>query len=127
MKNKQSIPQKSQPPKDEIPKFSYTWIYLVIAVFLMGQVFFVNNFQAKETTWNEFVERMLVKNDVEKGLDTSIYAEYKVSFTTTLYQNMMTVNRYGVNCGIFTVSGNQYYYCSLGGTTSPVSTSGLEV
>jgi AFG3 family protein len=66
MKNKQSIPQKSQPPKDEIPKFSYTWIYLVIAVFLMGQVFFVNNFQAKETTWNEFVERMLVKNDVEK-------------------------------------------------------------
>lgn len=66
MNNKQPSPSKSEPPKGQFPVNRFYWVYMFMAFFLIGQLFFSNDFKIKETTWSEFEEKMLADADIEE-------------------------------------------------------------
>lgn len=53
------------PNKKNKPKFSFYWIYLILAVVFIAIQYFNYSNPVKETTWNKVYE-MLMKQDVEK-------------------------------------------------------------
>lgn len=66
MDKNQSTSSKPSPPKKGFPKNSFFWIYLMLAFFLMGQVFLSSSFRIQETSWIEFEEKMLANSDVKE-------------------------------------------------------------
>ncbi len=60
--NNKNEPNPS-PPKDFLPKNIY-WIYLIFGVILFSQVFALQQFSAKEITWNKFEQEILATDDV---------------------------------------------------------------
>ncbi len=60
--NNKNEPNQS-PPKDFLPKNIY-WIYLIFGVILFSQVFALQQFSAKEITWNKFEQEILATDDV---------------------------------------------------------------
>jgi ATP-dependent metalloprotease FtsH len=64
-KNKDNLPPNFSSPKKNKPKFSFYWIYAILAIiFIAIQVFNYNSPQ-KDITWNQLYT-MLEKQDVEK-------------------------------------------------------------
>jgi cell division protease FtsH len=64
-KNKDSLPPNFSSPKKNKPKFSFYWIYGILAVVFIGIQVFNYNSPQKDVTWNQLYE-MLEKQDVEK-------------------------------------------------------------
>ena len=63
-KNKDNLPPNF-PPKKNKPRFSFYWIYAVLAAVFIGIQIFNYTSPQKETTWNQLYE-MLEKQDIEK-------------------------------------------------------------
>jgi cell division protease FtsH len=63
-KNKDNLPPNF-PPKKSKPRFSFYWIYAVLAAIFIGIQIFNYSSPQKETTWNQLFE-MLEKQDVDK-------------------------------------------------------------
>ena len=53
------------PPKGKRPKFSFYWIYAVLAIVFIGIQYFNYTSPIKEITWTK-LEEILIKQDVEK-------------------------------------------------------------
>ncbi len=63
-KNKDNIPPNISPKKGK-PKFSFYWIYAILAIVFIGIQIFNYSSPTKDITWNQLYE-MLAKQDVEK-------------------------------------------------------------
>jgi len=64
-KNKDNLPPNYSSQKKNKPKFSFYWIYAILAVVFIGIQVFNYNSPQKDITWNQLYE-MLDKQDVEK-------------------------------------------------------------
>jgi cell division protease FtsH len=64
-KNKDNLPPNFSSPKKGKPKFSFYWIYAVLAIIFIGIQIFNYSSPQKDITWNQLFE-MLAKQDVEK-------------------------------------------------------------
>jgi cell division protease FtsH len=64
-KNKDNLPPNFSSPKKGKPKFSFYWIYAILAIVFIGIQIFNYSSPQKEITWNQLYE-MLTKQDVEK-------------------------------------------------------------
>ena len=57
---------KDQKGNDKKPKFNISWIYGMIAIFIIGMMFFPYGSQPVEIMWNRFETKMLKTNSIEK-------------------------------------------------------------
>lgn len=64
--NKPTDKQKQKLPMPKGPKFSFYWIYGIIAFLLLGMHFFGYESSVKEISWQTFKNEMLAKEDVAK-------------------------------------------------------------
>ncbi|MGA3013977.1 MAG: ATP-dependent zinc metalloprotease FtsH [Bacteroidales bacterium] len=64
-KNKDNLPPNLSSPKKNRPKFSFYWIYAILAVVFIAIQIFNYSSPEKETTWNQLYT-MLEKQDVDK-------------------------------------------------------------
>ncbi len=64
-KKKNTVPPNFPSTKKIKPKFSFYWIYAILAVVFIGIQFFNYSNPVKETTWPR-LEEMLLRQDVEK-------------------------------------------------------------
>jgi len=62
---KNTLPPNYNPTKKNKPKFSFYWIYGILAVVVIAIQYFNYSNPVKETTWNKVAE-MLAKQDIEK-------------------------------------------------------------
>jgi len=61
----QNNKNKINPSRGKKPKFSFYWIYAILAIVFIGIQYFNYTNPVKEITWTR-LEEMLVKQDVEK-------------------------------------------------------------
>lgn len=64
-KDKNTTPPNFNPTKKVKPKFSFYWIYAILALIFIGFQFFYYSNPVKEINWNK-LEGLLLKQDVEK-------------------------------------------------------------
>lgn len=106
---KVNLPPNYSPPKKTRPKFSFYWIYAILALVFIGIQYFNYTNPTKETTWPD-LENMLVKQDVEKIVvinkeKAEIYIKKNKLQTDTLYKDF-TKRNFGSSFG----TNPQYFY-----------------
>ncbi|TSA28958.1 MAG: ATP-dependent metallopeptidase FtsH/Yme1/Tma family protein [Bacteroidetes bacterium] len=107
-KNKGSFPPNLTPKKGK-PKFSFYWIYAILAVIFIAIQYFNYTSPVKEISWPR-LERMLEKQDVQKILvvnneKAEIFIKKEKIMTDTAYTEF---NKKGI--GTSTSQDPQYYY-----------------
>jgi len=107
-KKDKSLSEKLLPKN---PKFSYYWIYAVIAVLLLGLQFFSFRSSVKETDQNTFAQEMLKSHDVENLIvvNSEIVEVYikESKLNNEKYKDIATTSWGGVNKG-------PHYYFTIG-------------
>ena len=89
-KNKGGFPPNLTPGKKGKPKFSFYWIYAILAIIFIAIQYFNYTSPVKETTWPR-LEEMLEKQDIEKIVvinkeKAEIYIKKEKVLTDTAYQ-----------------------------------------
>jgi ATP-dependent metalloprotease FtsH len=64
-KKNTNLPPNYNPPRKNRPRFSFYWIYAILAIIFIAIQYFNYSNPTKETTWPK-LEEMLTKQDVEK-------------------------------------------------------------
>ena len=98
-----------KPPKKAKPKFSFYWIYAILALVFIGIQYFNYSSPTKETTWPK-LEAMLEKQDVDKIVvinkeKAEIYIKKNKLQTDTAYKEF-TKRSFGSSFG----NNPQYFY-----------------
>jgi len=107
-KNKGGFPPNLTPGKKGKPKFSFYWIYAILAIVFIGIQYFNYTSPVKETTWPR-LEEMLRKQDVEKIVvvnneKAEIFIKKEKLETDTAYEEF---NKKGFGSS---AQNSQYYY-----------------
>jgi ATP-dependent metalloprotease FtsH len=97
------------PPKGKRPKFSFYWIYAILAIIFIAIQYFNYSNPLKEVTWNK-LEVMLKKQDVEKLVivnkeKAEIYIKKEKLKSDTAYKDFKKRN-FGTSSG----SGPEFFY-----------------
>jgi ATP-dependent metalloprotease FtsH len=108
-KRKINLPPNYNPPKKTKPKFSFYWIYAILALVFIGIQYFNYTNPTQEATWPK-LERMLEKQDVEKIVvinkeKAEIYIKKTKIQTDTFYKDF-TKRNFGSSFG----TNPQYFY-----------------
>jgi ATP-dependent metalloprotease FtsH len=106
---KTDLPPNYNPPKKTKPKFSFYWIYGILALVFLGIQYFNYTNPTQETTWPK-LENMLKKQDVDKIVvinkeKAEIYIKKEKLQSDTNYKQF-TKRNFGSSFG----SNPQYYY-----------------
>ncbi len=106
---KVNLPPNYNPPKKTRPRFSFYWIYAILALVFIGIQYFNYTNPTQETTWPK-LKVMLEKQDVEKIVvinkeKAEIYIKKAKIPTDTTYKDF-TKRNFGSSFG----TNPQYYY-----------------
>lgn len=106
MENRPSEGPSPLGPKRQNPKQLLFWFYLMIALFLLAQVMWVDKFSPIETHWNEVESKMLADEDIAE-----IVVINKERVEITLKEERIDEGKYP---GVSTNSQGPHYFFSIG-------------
>ena len=97
------------PPKGKRPKFSFYWIYAILAIVFIAIQYFNYSNPVKEIAWNR-LEEMLKKQDIDKLViinkeKAEIYIKKEKLKTDTAYKDF-TKRSFGTSTG----SSPEFFY-----------------